>query len=548
MKVVLAGNPNAGKTTLFNALARAGLPTGNWHGVTTRPARKTVDGITYADVPGMYSFNGYTMEEASAAEEIKSADVVINVADALTLTQSLSLTRALLAVNGRLILYVTKLGQLKRRGGRLDAQKLSRALGVPVATDVKRLKRLLRSPLRGEPRCADFSVSALNGAYYGGNCTLTRAERLFYNRAFAPAFFILAVFAMFFLAFFPHMPGAALKELCERLIVERLGGAVRAGLPEGKLRSFVCDGLIGGAGGVLAFVPQLAVLYLFLTLLDESGVMSALSFVTDGVFGKAGLSGRAAFSMISGFGCTAAAILTTRGFSSRAAQRRAVAVLAYIPCGAKLPVFLTLLSPLFADPFPAVCALYFAGITLALAVSAVTGGGGEVILSEVTPVALPSPRAVLKKLCFYLKGFIIKVATAVLVFCAVSWLLSNYTFALRPCAPEESMLAAVSRAALPLFVPMGVTDWRLSYALISGFAAKENIAATIAVLMPEDTGADMAAGLAVAAFVLACPACVSAFSAACKEVGTRYAAKVFLLQLAGAFLLAYAVRFVVALF
>lgn len=118
------------------------------------------------------------------------------------------------------------------------------------------------------------------------------------------------------------------------------------------MRSLLCDGIIGGAGGVLSFIPQLAVLYTFLTLLDESGVMSALSFVTDGLFAKVKLSGRAAFSLISGFGCTAAAILTTRGFTSPATQRRAVAVLAYIPCGAKMPVFLTLLSPLFKTRFP----------------------------------------------------------------------------------------------------------------------------------------------------------------------------------------------------
>ena len=548
MKVVLAGNPNAGKTTLFNALTRGRLPTGNWHGVTTRPAYKTVKGVTYADVPGMYSFNGYSMEEASAAEEIKSADIVVNVVDGLTLGQSLSLTRALLALNGRVVLYITKLGQLKRRGGRLDKDKLSAALGVPVATDVKQLKRLLCALPSAAPRRENIEKLSLNGAYYGGNCSLTRAERLFYNRAFAPAFFIASVLAMFFLAFFPHMPGDALKTLCEDLMTQKLGGFVRAGLPDGKFRSFVCDGLIGGAGGVLAFVPQLAVLYLFLILLDESGVMSALSFVTDGIFGKAGLSGRAAFSLISGFGCTAAAILTTRGFSSRAAQRRTVAVLAYIPCGAKLPVFLTLLSPLFSDPFPAVCALYFAGITLALVISSAMGGRGEVMLSEVTPVGLPSPRAVLKKLYFHIKGFIIKVATAVLIFCAVSWLLSNYTFTLRPCAVEDSMLAALSRASLPLFVPMGIADWRLAYAMISGFAAKENIAATISMLMPEGTGLGMAAGLAAAAFVLACPACISAFSAACKEVGFKYAAKIFALQLAFAFACGYVVRFVAGIF
>ena len=118
--MVLAGNPNAGKTTLFNALTKSRLTTGNWHGVTTRPAYKAAGSIVFADVPGMYSFNSYSMEEDSAAAEIRAADAVINVVDGLTLANSLTLTRAIIAINGNVVVYVTKLKQLKRRGGRID--------------------------------------------------------------------------------------------------------------------------------------------------------------------------------------------------------------------------------------------------------------------------------------------------------------------------------------------------------------------------------------------------------------------------------------------
>ncbi len=555
MKVVLAGNPNAGKTTLFNALTGSRLSTGNWHGVTTRPAYKRVRGITFADVPGMYSFNGYSMEESSAAEEIRSADLVINVADGLTLKNSLSLTRTIVSMNKSAVLYVTKLKELKRRGGKLNAAALSKALGMPVFTDVKSLKKFLFSheqdgffdsilPAQGLRRLPD--KSALDRAYYGGNLTLTRAERLFYNKYFALFFFIAAILAMFFLAFFKGMPGDALKSLTEELISVKLKGAIMEALPQGKVRSLVCDGIIGGAGGVLSFVPQLAVLYLFLTMLDESGVMSALSFVTDGLFAKVKLSGRAAFSLISGFGCTAGAILTTRGFTSRDTQRRAIAALAYIPCGAKMPVFLTLLSPLFKNPFPAITAFYFAGIALAFAVCFFIRGGEEELLSEVTPIALPSPARVLKKLFFYIKGFIIKVATSVMLFCVISWALSNFTFTLAPCEMNESMLADISRLVTPLFAPMGLGDWRMAYAMIAGFSAKENVAATIEMLMPGGAGLDIPAALAASTFLLMCPACISAFSASCKEAGVKLTAIYFLFQLAAAFLAAYAVHFIAA--
>ena len=551
MKVVLAGNPNAGKTTLFNALTHSRLKTGNWHGVTTRPYIKVHRGITYADVPGMYSFNGYSMEEASAAEEIKSADVVVNVVDGLTLKNSLSLTRAIVNINSCTIVYVSKLGSLKKRGGRLDCAALSRAIGLPVVTEIAQLKALLRTfswqKKSDCPQIKNFSQSAIDAAYYGGNLNFSRAEKLFYNKYFALAFFIFSIILMFFMAFFPGMPGDALKNATEWLISVKAGEAVKSFLPEGKVQSLVCDGIIGGAGGVISFVPQLAVLYLFLTLLDESGIMSALSFVTDGVFEKVHLSGRAAFSLISGFGCTAAAIMTTRGFTSRTSQLRTVAILPFIPCGAKMPVFLTLLSPLFKNPFPAICILYFAGIASALGACALFKGGGEDMLSEVAPISLPQPVAVLKKLYFYIKGFIIKVATAVLLFCIVSWVLSNFTFTFTPCEVEESMLASISRLVLPLFVPMGFDDWRLAYAMISGFAAKENIAATIGVLMPEGAGLSLASGIAASVFVLACPACVSAFAASCREIGVKYTLKFFFIQLVVAFLSAYLIHLLLSL-
>lgn len=596
VRVVLAGNPNAGKTTLFNALTKSRLTTGNWHGVTTRPAYKAVGGIVFADVPGMYSFNSYSMEEDSAAAEIRAADAVINVVDGLTLANSLTLTRAIIAINKNVVVYVTKLKQLKRRGGRIDFFALSRLLGVPVTGNIKELKAELfritdskrnflrgkdegkKAPAESKDAAAESSKGArtqgkntpfahsknspsasaarvprqdferaLDEAYYWGNCTLTRAERLFYNRYFALFFFIFAILATFFFAFFPGMPGDFLKGLTEELISKKLYGAAASILPEGKVRSLLCDGIIGGAGGVLSFIPQLAVLYIFLTLLDESGVMSALSFVTDGLFAKVKLSGRAAFSLISGFGCTAAAILTTRGFTSPATQRRAVAVLAYIPCGAKMPVFLTLLSPLFKNPFPVISAFYFAGVAITFATCFFIRGREEELLSEVAPISLPAPAAVIKKLCFYLKGFIIKVATAVMLFCVASWVLSNFTFALAPCEVQNSMLADISRAISPLFAPMGLADWRLSYAMISGFAAKENVAATINMLMPEGAGLDIASALAASAFILTCPACVSAFSASCKEVGLKTTLKFFGVQLIFAFLSGYAVHLLFSL-
>lgn len=539
-RAVLAGNPNAGKTTLFNALTKSNLRTGNFHGVTTASSEKTSGGITYVDAPGLYALSAYSMEEVSAADEIKSADLIVDVVDALTLENSLNLTRRLIDTGKPVILYITKLNRLKRRGGSLDAEKLSLSLGIPVFTCApEQLKREIESGIKFNIKKRDAPLSA---AYSAGREALSRADKLFYNRYFALAFFIAAIAAMFFIAFHPLMPGALLKGLTEALICDKLSDAITSEMSSGAVKSLISDGILGGAGGVLSFIPQLAVLYLFLTILDESGITSALAFATDGLFEKVNLSGRAAFSLVSGFGCTAAAIMTTRGYATESAQRRTIAVLPYIPCGAKLPVFLTFLSPLFKNPFPVITCFYFAGLALSLLLSCLSKGGKEGMLSEVTPITLPQFKAVGKKLYFYLKGFIIKVAGVVLLFCIISWFLSHFSFSFKYVAEDESMLAVISFALTPVFYPMGIADWRLAYAALCGFIAKENVAATVAMLMPLGTGLDLASSLAMCSFILLCPACVSAFSASCKEAGVKFTLKCFAAQTVIAFLGAYLIH------
>lgn len=544
--VVLAGNPNAGKTTLFNALTKSNLKTGNFHGVTTVPARKSTGGVTYCDVPGMYSFNSFTMEEDSAYKASKEADLIINVVDATTLENSLNLTRRLIALNPNTVVYLTKLDRLKRRGGNVDGKKLSAYLGVPVLScGAKELKTMVDE--RNFPRAQMSAGVALKDAYNGGNTALNGAEKLFYNKAFALLFFVAALVLTFFVTFHPSMPGAYLKGLLETLLIDKLGGAVASAITNPVLSSFVTEGIVGGVGGVLSFIPQITILYLVLILLDESGVSSALTFVTDGLFEKVGLSGRAAFSLISGFGCTAAAISTTRGYSEDSARRKTIAVLPFIPCGAKMPVFLTFLSPLFKNPFPVICALYFSGVALAVIISAIARGKKEGLISEVTPVGLPQSKQVAKKLCFQVRSFIIKVTTYVFAFCTLSWLLSHVNFTQGICAPEESILGVFSRAVAYLFYPMGIRDWRLSYAALTGFAAKENVAATIAMLIPEGLSLGLAPSVALCVFFLCCPACISAFAASVREIGFKRTAIYNLAQLAFAFALSYLTAFIISI-
>lgn len=549
LKVVLAGNPNAGKTTLFNALTKSSLRTGNYHGVTTQTASKTVGKVTYSDVPGMYSFNSYTMEETCAQEAVRGADLIINVVDATTLENSLNLTERLIALNKKVVVYLTKLDALKANGGRVDAEKLQSLLGVPVLICTpKQLKITVEEGAIFSPDFLTVNRSQMPfaEAYYGGNCNLNRAERLFYSKFFALVFFVVALTATFFITFHPVMLGAKLKGLFEWLILDKFGGAVTAQIHNEYLASFIGEGVIGGVGGVLCFIPQITLLYLVFILLDESGVSSALTFVTDGLFARAGLSGRTAFSLISGFGCTASAIATTRGFSEESARRKTIFVLPFIPCGAKMPVFLTFLSPLFKNPFPAVCALYFSGVALVLIFSAIFKGKRENLISEITRITPPPLKSVLKKLFFQVKSFTIKVTTYVFLFCVLSWVLSHINFTSGLCQPENSVLGAVSRAVCYAFYPMGITDWRIAYSALTGFTAKENVAATIAMLIPEGLSLGAESSIALCVFFLCCPACISAFGASVREIGFKRTLGYNLIQLIFAFVMAYLTKFLLS--
>ncbi|MGN0807304.1 MAG: FeoB small GTPase domain-containing protein [Candidatus Coproplasma sp.] len=543
-KIVLAGNPNAGKTTLFNALTHSNLRTGNFHGVTTSPAKKTVKDITYIDVPGSYSFNAYTMEEDSATQEILNADAVVCVIDGTTLPPSLNLALKIIKSNPHSVIYLTKLNLLKRRGGWIDVSKLERLTGVPVFTSVNALKRGI---VGGIKKAEEQTNIPLDSVYYGGNAKITKVEKLFYNKFFASIFYIVALVFTFYITFSPDMIGATLKGLLENLLCEKLPNTLTGAITNPLLSSFVCEGIVGGVGGVLSFIPQLAILYLTLILLDESGISSALTFVTDGLFEKVGLSGRAAFSLVSGFGCTAAAISTTRGFAQDSSRKKTIAVLPFIPCGAKTPVFLTFLSPLFSNPFPAICVLYFGGVALAIAVSAILKGKKEGLISEVTPINAPSPLTVLKKLYFQIKSFIIKVTTYVFAFCVISWFISHFSFSSGFCSAEDSIAGTLSRLICYCFYPMGITDWRIAYAALTGFAAKENIAATVALLFPQGLTLSLAPTLALCVFFLCCPACISAFAASVKEIGFKRTLFYNVVQLIFAFFAAYLTYFIITL-
>lgn len=552
-RILLVGNPNAGKSTLFNALTGGHAKVGNWHGVTVgAQERQAVIGnerCFVCDIPGIYSLDSMSMEEKFARDYISEHDsaFLLFVAECASLERSLPLFCALLNAGRRGALVLTKYRAFARAGGRVDCEALSARLGVPVFSAEGLNKKGLKSKVAqamGEGRRGGRAESNLPPEVYSGaKAGLSRADRILTNGFFGIPLFFLLLLAAFYLTFAPAMPGDILKGA-----VEELFGGVLAelaqGIPSPVLRGFVADGLLASLGGVLCFLPQIALLYLFLILMEESGFLSRLAYLTDGFFSKAGLNGRAVFSLLMGFGCTAAAILTTRGLDDKKIQRRVILCLPYISCSAKLPVFLALSASFFANPFVAVLILYALGVAVSAAVAMLTKEKTPApFVMELSPLQLPRPLFVLKALLFQIKQFIIKTATVILAFFLLSWILSSFDFSFRYCAQEESMLAVLCGGLKFLFAPMGMNDWKIAYAALSGLIAKENVAGLLAVFYGGFPYSG-ASAFALAVFVLTCSPCVSAIAAAARELGWKRAGLYALLQTASAFLFSYCAYFV----
>lgn len=556
--VLIVGNPNAGKTTLYNALTGRNERVGNWHGVTVESssAENTINGVEFifTDVPGIYSLKEYAAEEANAAKTIFGGkfDAIIVVTEADKLKRGLKLVRELRSFHAPILLFINLYGSFSRRGGRLSEKELEKSVGAKVICgeavnrkDVEKIRRFLTGNLSVLPADnRDFG-------YIQAKPKLSKLENLLVGKFTALPIFAAIMLFCFWLAFGESSPVSLISEAISRLFNDFIGNRIYIALYKKNLflARLISEGIVGGLSSVAEFIPQIMTVSFCLDFLDQSGYISRLSAYADGVLRKFSLSGRSVYTLSSGYGCTAVSAITAKGIDDERVKLRAVLSLPFVSCSAKTPVYFYIAEIAFRKyAFLVICAVYILSLILPLIHSLILSktaakGSPEPLIEEIADFKIPKLYTLSKSLLKNFKEFIIKLSTVVFAVSLAVWLAMSVSPDLKLLAPNEnssSVLAAFGKLLAPVFKPLGL-DWRIAAALFSGIFAKESIVSSLALLYPEGLNLSIARGLALTAFCYFYTPCITALSAFSKTIGKKYALLAALFQL----LLAIAAMYIV---
>ena len=585
--LALVGNPNCGKTTLFNELTGSSQYVGNWPGVTVEKKAGKLKGhsdIEVMDLPGVYSLSPYTLEEVITRDYLleERPSVIVNIVDASNLERNLYLTTQILELGIPVVVALNMMDIIRKNGDEINIANLAGELGCPVYPieaangvglaemlkeaislaemkiktyslplfkgnlnkTLKEIERLFDDEIpehlrswfavklferdekvlakhkmfhnmrvkteqiitQYEDEVDDDAESIITNARYEyissiiNRCitkkrkshelsTSDKIDRILTNRILAlPIFFLIMWFVYYVSIQTLGDLSTGFMEDTFAAISDSLGGMMEEAGVSATLQSLILDGIVGGVGAVLGFVPQIMILFFFLSFLEDCGYMARVAFIMDRIFCRFGLSGKSFIPMLIGSGCSVPGIMASRTIENEQDRKMTIMLTPFIPCSAKMPVFVLFAAALFPEQSWVGPSMYFWGIAMVifsgilLKKTSTFGGKPAPFVMELPQYHMPTIKGVMIHMWERARSFIVKAGTIIFIASALVWMLQTFNFSLEMVDPEESMLASIGTAIAPIFAPMGFGTWQAAFAAISGFLAKEVVVSTFAIL------------------------------------------------------------------
>ncbi|HWR21981.1 MAG TPA: ferrous iron transport protein B [Feifaniaceae bacterium] len=641
IKIALAGNPNSGKTTMFNDLTGSSQYVGNWPGVTVEKKEGKLRGqkdVVIQDLPGIYSLSPYTLEEVVSRNYLitEKPDAIINIVDSSNIERNLYLTTQLVELGLPVVIALNMIDVVRKNGDSIDVKKLSAALGCEIVETsalkglgtkevadravalangkknaeplhtfggtvehaIAHIEDLIRSiadptllrwysiklferdekvtaqlSLNGETlreiekvvldcetELDDDCESIITNERYSyisklmetcvkkhrpsGNMTVSdKIDRIVTNRILALPIFVIIMGIVYYISVSTvgdWATGWVNDSLFGEIIPPAVDGLLASWGTAPWLHSLILDGIIGGVGAVLGFLPQMLVLFFFLAILEDCGYMARIAFIMDRIFRKFGLSGKSFIPILIGTGCGVPGIMASRTIENESDRRMTIITTTFIPCGAKLPIIALIAGALFDNAGWVATSAYFLGIGAIITSGVILkkfktfAGDPAPFVMELPAYHVPGAKGVLIHMWDRAKSFVEKAGSIIFISAIVVWFLSTFNWSIQMVDTAESMLSSIGGVIAPIFAPLGFGTWEASVATLTGLVAKENLVGTFGILygfaeVAED-GVEYWAKLQAAftplaaysmlVFNLLCAPCFAAMGAIKREMGS----------------------------
>ena len=577
--IALLGNPNVGKTTLFNSLTGSNQKVGNWPGVTVDRKEGSYKHMKIVDLPSIYAMDTFSNEEKISKNFLKTEDVdlIVNIVDGSNLERNLYLTMQLKEFKKPMVILVNMIDVATKKGVNIDYNALEKSFKAKVIPIIASKEKGLDGIFQFLDKkdysdfldTEEYSFSDEKEAYnYIGNklkkCmkinenndklnTSQKIDKVILNPYLAYPIFIGIMLLMFQFTF--AWVGQPLSDLLDGFVADTLMPFVSNLLSNTApwFQSLIVDGIISGVGGILVLLPVIIALFFCLNILEDSGYMARVAFIMDTFMRKIGLSGKAFIPMITGFGCSVPGIMAARTLESEKDRKLTALLIPFMSCNAKLPVYVIFAAVFFPNNATFVIAsLYILGILMAFLIGLIFKNtlfkkDEEPFIMELPEYKIPDAKSVFKELSSKTLGFLKKAGTIIFAMSVLIWFLQNFNFTGLVSDIEDSFLFNIGSFIAPIFKPLGFGSWEASVSILTGIMAKETVISTMEVIYAGDLAAILPyhftalSAFAFMVFVLLYTPCMSAIGTIKKEFGGKFTIFSVLMQLTvawiGAFLI-----------